>query len=213
MTRSSRTLWLVLLGVAALLALAYRGLTGFNLWQRTAGEPGSAAAQEILVMRTQGGLLEVSTIRAIEVFDRKFVYSVLGVPIGRTINRIRVPAYYRYQIPLAPEWKVSRTGDRFFVVAPPVKPSLPVAVDLSHMEKEASGTWVLALFTNTQDLNELERGITAQLARKAVSPAYIALQQEYARKTVEEFVAKWLRTQTQWQLERQPRLEVRFASE
>ena len=51
------------------------------------------------------------------------------------------------------------------------------------------------------------------LARKAVSPAYIALQQEYARKTVEEFVAKWLRTQTQWQLERQPRLEVRFASE
>ena len=72
---------------------------------------------------------------------------------------------------------------------------------------------MLALFTNTQDLNELERGITAQLARKAVSPAYIALQQEYARKTVEEFVAKWLRTQTQWQLERQPRLEVRFASE
>jgi hypothetical protein len=35
MTRSSRTLWLVLLGVAALLALAYRGLTGFSLWQRS----------------------------------------------------------------------------------------------------------------------------------------------------------------------------------
>ena len=69
------------------------------------------------------------------------------------------------------------------------------------------------MFTSTQDLNDLEKGITAQLARKAVSPAYLALQQEYARKTVEEFVAKWLRTQAQWQLERQPRLEVRFASE
>lgn len=213
MTRRSRTPWLVLFAVAVVLALAYRAFTGFHVWQRTAGETSSAAPQEILVMRTNGGLLEVSTIRATEVFDRKFVYSVLGVPVGRTINRIRVPAYYRYQIALAPEWRVSRTGDSFTVVAPPVKPSLPVAVDLSRMEKEASGTWVLALFTSTQDLNELEKGITAQLARKAVSPAYLALQQEYARKTVEEFVAKWLRTQAQWQLERQPRLEVRFASE
>jgi hypothetical protein len=213
MSRRSRTPWLVLFAVAVVLALAYRAFTGFHVWQRTAGETGSAAPQEILVMRTNGGLLEVSTIRATEVFDRKFVYSVLGVPVGRTVNRIRVPAYYRYQIALAPEWRVSRTGDSFTVVAPPVKPSLPVAVDLSRMEKEASGTWVLALFTSTQDLNDLEKGITAQLARKAVSPAYLALQQEYARKTVEEFVAKWLRTQAQWQLERQPRLEVRFASE
>lgn len=213
MTRRSRTPWLVLFAVAVVLALVYRAFTGFHVWQRTAGETSSAAPQEILVMRTNGGLLEVSTIRATEVFDRKFVYSVLGVPVGRTVNRIRVPAYYRYQIALAPEWRVSRTGDSFTVVAPPVKPSLPVAVDLSRMEKEASGTWVLALFTSTRDLNELEKGITAQLARKAVSPAYLALQQEYARKTVEEFVAKWLRTQTQWRLERQPRLVVRFASE
>jgi len=213
MTRRSRTPWLVLFAVAVVLALAYRAFTGFDVWQRTAGETSSAAPQEILVMRTNGGLLEVSTIRATEVFDRKFVYSVLGVPVGRTVNRIRVPAYYRYQIALAPEWRVSRTGDSFTVVAPPVKPSLPVAVDLSRMEKEASGTWVLALFTSTQDLNELEKGITAQLARKAVSPAYLALQQEYARRTVEEFVTKWLRTQAQWRLERQPRLEVRFASE
>jgi hypothetical protein len=213
MTRRSRTPWLVLFAVAVVLALVYRAFTGFHVWQRTAGETNSAAAQEILVMRTNGGLLEVSTIRATEVFDRKFVYSVLGVPVGRTVNRIRVPAYYRYQIALAPEWRVSRTGDSFTVVAPPVKPSLPVAVDLSRMEKEASGTWVLALFTSAQDLNELEKGITAQLARKAVSPAYLALQQEYARRTVEEFVTKWLRTQAQWHLERQPRLEVRFASE
>jgi hypothetical protein len=213
MTRQSRTIWLVLVGVAVLLALAYRALTGFHVWERTAGAPGSSAPQELLVMRTSGGLLEVSTIRATEVFDRKFVYSVLGVPVGRTLSRIRVPAYYRYQIALAPEWRVLRTGDRFTVVAPAVRPSLPVAVDLSRMEKDASGTWVLAFFSNTQDLDELEKGITAQLARKAVSPAYIALQQEYARKTVEEFVTKWLRTQSQWQLERQPRLEVRFANE
>ena len=213
MTRRSRTPWLVLFAVAVVLALVYRAFTGFHVWQRTAGETSSAAPQEILVMRTNGGLLEVSTIRATEVFDRKFVYSVLGVPVGRTVNRIRVPAYYRYQIALAAEWRVSRTGDSFTVVAPPVKPSLPVAVDLSRMEKEASGTWVLALFTSTQDLNELEKGITAQLAHKAVSPAYLALQHEYARRTVEEFVTKWLRTQAQWRLERQPRLEVRFASE
>jgi len=161
-------------------------------------------------MRTRGGLLEVSTIRAHEQFDKKFVYSVLGVTVGETVPHIRVPAVYRYHIELAPEWKIVRTDEVFTVVTPPVKPSLPVAVDLARMEKDVGGSWVLIPFNEHEDLNALEREITARLAEKAGSPVYLQMQREAARRTVAEFVRKWLVTQESWKAARQPRIEVMF---
>jgi hypothetical protein len=188
-------------------------LPSFDLWSRTGTGVRSAASDEILVMRTRGGLLEVSRIHATEVLDTRFVYSVLGIPVGETVPSIRVPAVYRYHVELAPEWRVLRTGEVFTVVAPPVQPSLPVAVDLGRMEKSASGTWVLLPFTETDALDELERSVTAKLAAKARSPAQIERQRAAARRTVLEFVRKWLVTQAQWQSAARPRIRVLFADE
>jgi hypothetical protein len=199
--------------VGAAIALAYVKIANFEIFKRTEQDVETGPGEEILVMRTKGGMLEVSTIRAVEVFDRKFIYSVLGVSIGETVTRIRVPAVYRYRIALAPEWRVLRTSDLFIVVAPVVEPGLPVALDLSHMEKEVSGNWILAAFTSKSDLEELEHGITERLARRAVSGKYIRLQREHARKTVDEFVRKWLMTQVQWKFAQQPRLKVLFSDE
>jgi hypothetical protein len=137
----------------------------------------------------------------------------MGIAVGETVPRIRVPAVYRYHIELAPEWRVLRSKDVFTVVVPAVQPSLPVAVELKRMEKQASGTWVLLPFTETDALDALEREITGKLARKAVSPAYIQLQREHARNTVTEFVGKWLVTQVQWQSASRPRIRVLFADE
>jgi len=141
------------------------------------------------------------------------VHSVLGIDIGETVPRIRVPAVYRYHIELAPRWRVLRTDELFTVVAPAVKPSLPVAVDLARMEKDASGTWVLLPFTETAALESLERKITGKLEKTASMPAYIQLQREAARRTVAEFVEKWLVTQTQWKTASRPRIRVLFADE
>jgi hypothetical protein len=171
------------------------------------------SCEEVIVMRTKGGLLEVSTVRAKEVFTRQYVYEVLGVELGRTVTQIRVPAYYKYQIKLAPEWRVLRTGRTFTVVPPPVMPSLPVAVDLEKLEKNDSGTWIFAKLNNPADMEKLERSITKSLEKRAVNPRYIQLQREGARKTVEEFVRKWLLTQVQWQDESNPELRVLFADE
>ena len=88
-----------------------------------------------------------------------------------------------------------------------------MAVDLARMEKETSGTWVLLPFTGTEALDDLERQITARLAEKAVLPAYVQMQREHARRTVAEFVRKWLMTQAQWQGAARPRLRVLFADE
>lgn len=201
----------VVIGICA--ALGYRWYQAHSLVDRVQGPVESAFPDEILVMRTNGGLLEVATVRAQEHFDQKFVYSVLGVRVGETIPHIRVPATYRYTVKLASEWPVRHRGDVFTVVAPAIKPSLPVAVDLSRMEKDVGGTWVLAPFTGTDDLNSLERGITARLGAKAASPAYLKLCREEARKTVEEFVRKWLVSQAKYQDAAGKTVRVRFADE
>lgn len=203
----------VSLALGAALAVAVMKVVSFDAWSTRRGEVRSSAGDEIMVMRTPGGLLEVSRIHATEEFDTRFVHLLLGVPVGETVPRIRVPAVYRYHIALAPEWRVLRTSDTFTVVAPPVQPGLPVAVDLARMEKETSGTWVLLPFTGAEALDDLERQITARLAEKAVLPAYVQLQREQARRTVAEFVRKWLMSQAQWQGAARPQLRVLFADE
>ena len=213
--RSPKTFVLVVAAscVGAALAFAYMKIDSYRPWSSTRGEVRFGSPEEIMVMRTRGGLLEVSRIHATETFDTKFIHTLVGIPVGETVPRIRVPVVYRYHIELAPEWNVLRTGAEFTVVAPPVQPSLPVAVDLGRMEKEASGTWVLLPFTETDALDVLERELTAKLADRAVMPAYIQLQREHARQTVKEFVSKWLVTQAKWESESRSDIRVYFADE
>jgi hypothetical protein len=210
--KNLRTLIPLVLALCAGAALmyGYSKLHGLLPWSRAGTEVHSSLGNEILVMRTSGGLLEVSQIRATEQFDTKFVYSVLGVKVGETIPHIRVPAVYRYHIELAPHWTVLRTDDVFTVITPPVRPSLPVAVDLKHMEKDVGGTWLLVPLNQEDDLDALGREITEVLAQKAGSPVYLQLQRDAARRTVTEFVKKWLVTQQPWKVAKQPTIEVVF---
>ena len=211
--RTNRTLALsmIALCIGAALWFVYTKYSNLRPWAVTGSEVHSELGSEILVMRTPGGFLEVSTINANEQFDKKFVYSVFGMRVGETVPHIRVPAVYRYHIELAPEWKIVRTDEVFTVVTPRVKPSLPVAVDLAKMEKDVGGSWALVPFNEAEDLDALQREITRKLAEKAASPVYLQLQREAARKTVTEFVKKWLVTQESWKAANQPRIEVLFA--
>jgi hypothetical protein len=86
-----------------------------------------------------------------------------------------------------------------------------VAVDLARLEQDEGGSWLLLPFNADADREALLRELTAKLAQKAASPAYLALQREDARKTVTEFVQKWLVTQESWKSARQPRIEVVFS--
>ena len=62
-------------------------------------------------------------------------------------------------------------------------------------------------------MKALEKGITAQLGRKAATAPLLDRQREAARKTVAEFVAKWLMTQTAWQPHAGRTVQVLFADE
>ena len=160
-------------------------------------ESWSAALDQVEVIRTEGGLLQVSTLRAPEYFKAVKPHDLLGVDLGATTTHIRVPATYHFHIELAREWKLRvRPDGSVIVIAPPVKPTLPVAIDTARLERQAEGRW--SLFTGARELEALQRTITSQLADKAASPGYIAFQREAARQTVAEFVQRWLLTQERW---------------
>ena len=135
-----------------------------------------------------------------------------SVPVGSTFSRIRVPAHYRYHVELAPEWRVTvQPGGGVRVIAPRVRPTLPVAIDTARIEKESRGLW--SMFTGPDQLAALEKSITASLATKAASAPMLARQREAARATVAEFVQKWLMTQTDWKPHAGKKVEVLFADE
>ena len=61
---------------------------------------------ERVVIRTNGGLLEVTTIKSPEAFEVSKDHTLFGISVGTTVSRIRVPATYRYHVELAREWKI-----------------------------------------------------------------------------------------------------------
>ena len=164
-----------------------------------------------MVVHIKGGLLEVSTIRAPETFAASNDETILGIPIGTTITRIRVSAVYRYHVKLDPDWKVMLKDKTFVVISPPVTPSVPVAIDTEKLEAEASGRW--SLLTGESRKADLLKSITKSLDAKAASPTYINFQREVARQTLKEFVAKWLITQEQYKATASYPIRVFFADE
>jgi len=196
-------------GLAVVTSLA---ANGYFLWVHREGQAIATGQQNVPeVVHVKGGLLEVSTVHGHETFEATSDEAILGIPVGKTVARIRVPAVYRYHVELAPEWKVLLKDKVFIVISPSVKPSLPVAIDTGRLESQSSGQW--AVFTGNTRVAELQRSITKVLTAKADQPAYIQLQREVARRAVKEFVAKWLITQERWKSASSYPVHVFFADE
>ena len=194
------------IAIAAIVVSLYLVLT------RSAPPPSAPPITEgPIVLHIKGGRLEVSTIHATEQFERSTNERLLGLPIGKTVTRIRVPAVYRYHVDLGSDWRVLLKDRTFTVISPPVVPSLPVAIDTTQLQAEASGRW--SFVTGAQRIANLQESITGALANKASSPVYVELQREVARQTLKEFVAQWLITQERWKGSAAYPIHVHFANE
>ncbi len=193
------------------ISLALNVLLGYKLWFGEGNVRTSHSSGGLVVMRTPGGLLEVSTIAAEERFESTTSHTVLGIDVGKTVALLRVPTVYRYHIPLAKDWSFRVMGDALIVVAPAVKPSLPVAIDTGNLESFSSGLW--SPFTGADAREALQKSITRTLGEKAGSPERLLLQREAARKTVSEFVQKWVVEQPRWKGAKTPAVLVFFEDE
>jgi hypothetical protein len=200
-----------LLATAIALSLVLNAFLAFRWWTASSSTQSGTSTGELVVMRTPGGLLEVSTITTEERFDSTTSHTVLGVHIGKTIAQIRVPAVYRYHIPLAKDWNIRLAGNTLVAIAPPVRPSLPVAIDTGRLESFSSGVW--SPMTGSDAIAALQRSITARLGEKAKSEQLILLQRDAARQSVEEFLSKRLAESARWNGLKPPTIFVFFEDE
>ncbi len=154
--------------------------------------------RELTVKSGTGSQLEIATAEVTERFSRSTNYKVFGtnVPLSTNFSEITVPATYRFHIDLNDEWNLSPDGKRLLVRAPRVRPTLPVAFDTAKVEKKTSNGWVR--WSADEDLAELEKGITEQLAARADNPETKAKIEDQGRLAVARFVRTWLLSREAW---------------
>lgn len=202
-----------LLIMAALLAGGWwyagdevRRWTGKPQVQTQTGQPGRQ-----IVMRTPGGLLEISRIKSYERFSRSDTRSIGPISLGTTESMIEVPALFRYHIEMAREWPVTCTPKACIVRAGPVKPTLPAGIYTSELKTRTSSGW--ARFNKHENLAQLTRDAEALLASRANDARNRDLALSVGRKTVEEFARTWLLKDSTFKRDPDFRVVVLFPGE
>jgi hypothetical protein len=183
---------LALASVALLLAVA--GVA----WQKF-GRPASEERVEILdparvqIIRTPGGLLEVSAMEKVEEFGWRTSWDCPLVDCSKlpnTVSRVRVKAHYVYQLPLAAEWRLEPEGDHYKLTVPALQLRRPVAFDTASMDIQTeNGVFSPAAAPNRENAI---RHIGPELAQRGATDTYVAAQRAAAEKTVREFAQKWM---------------------
>lgn len=165
------------------------------------------------VAGNDGDILEVSTVRAVELFRRKDERRIIWntVYLGTTVVEIRTPVTFRYHIKLTDEWKLATREDTCLVLAPELHPSLPPAIHTDEMEKRVNRGW--ARFNEEEALTAVEKSMTPILVERAGDEGHLALVREHSRESIAEFVKTWLMTEDQWRPDRFTSIVVYFPDE
>ena len=202
----------LLLTLIILVCLGWFGYAKFAPLFPSIGAKTSVIAPEApVVMRTEGGLLEVATVRVLERFKRSDTKDVIWIDLGTTVSEIQAEATYRFHIELQKEWPLVVRGKTCIVRAGELKPSLPVALNTASMEKNTTSGW--ARFNKAENLEALEKSLTPELEARAKSGRYQQLAMDAGRKTVAEFVKTWLVKENRWRLEPGTKIIVLFPGE
>ena len=201
----SHTLFAALTAVCALL-WAWR-----HFHCRTEPSPTRAMPPpaEMVPFRTAGGILHTNGFTQSETVRQE-----TASWRGTTVSQIRFTATYRYEIPLrSKEWNMLIDDARqvAFVIAPPLRPQLPVAVDSRSVQDWTESGW--GRFDKCDHLQTLRREISPHLERLAGSSGYLEVARGQARMTVEEFVSDWLLKNRGWPEHSERFVKVYFADE
>jgi hypothetical protein len=176
-------------------------VTTFNEWR------------ELNATATEGNILEVATAESPELFSRTSNLAMFGrvLPGTTTVSEITVPATYRFHIDLNDEWNLVADGKRLLVMAPAVRPSLPVAFDTGGMKKKTQSGW--ARWDGAENLAALEKEITGKLTERATQPTTLEKIRGESREAVAQFVRKWLLDKEAWGEGRFEEIVVVFGGE
>jgi hypothetical protein len=162
---------------------------------------------------TGTGLLELATAQMTETFSRSEEKRIFWdwISLGETVTEIRVPVTYRYHVRLADPWRLEISGQTCVVHAPSLRPSLPPAIHTEKMEKKAERGWLGS--DADQQLTDLEKSITPTLEAYARDKHHLDFVREECRKTLAEFVKRWLLKEDYWRSDRFHTIVVLFEDE
>ena len=165
------------------------------------------------IKNSGSGRLELAVLQSTETFRSEDNLRIGWdyVSLGTTVAEISVPVTYRYHLRLEEVWNLEVSNQTCLVTAPPILPTLPPSIDTGKMIKSSRNGW--ARFNAGEQLEAMEKSLTAKLSQYAGEEDRIALVREPARKTVVAFVRNWLLREDQWRQDRFHRIEVRFADE
>ncbi len=144
------------------------------------------------ITSTNGDILEVATLETNETVTRYDMKTALSemVYLGTTVSEIRTPVVYRYHVKISEDWQIQVQDGQCIVRAPAMRPSPPPAVRTDGMEKKSEAGWLR--FNAAENLAALEKSLTSTLERRAGNKVHLDSIREAARKSVAEFVKKWL---------------------
>ncbi len=160
-----------------------------------------------------GAKLELVAIESVETLtrtdDRRVFFDM--VPLGATVSEIRVPVTYRYHLRLDDPWRLEVNEQNCIVHAPPIRATLPPAIDTAGLERRSSRGWLR--FDSDDQMAELETNLTELLGRRAADPDSVDLVREICRRRTAEFVQNWLLAEDHWRADRFRSVTVIFADE
>ncbi len=229
---------LVILALAVIGYLSFRGTKetvdkGVNILDRglaiaeKAVEQGPAIAEGFLhgritqtfrsslpsIQSTGGDVLELATSESEEIITREEERRIGWdwIYLGKTVAEIRARVTFRYHVRLSDAWELTVRSNVCIVRAPQIRPSLPPAIHSDTMERRAESGW--ARFDKNERLAELEKSMTGVLSERAKDPLHVESVRETCRKSVAEFVKRWLLKEEHWRTDRFTSIIVIFPDE
>ena len=161
------------------------------------------------ISKSHGGLLEVAVIESVEEFRR----TTTSTWRGTTVSEIRVPAVFKYDVSLKDQWIIetreSENANICIVLAPKLKPSIPVPIMTHRMERQSQEGWLR--WDAEEEMGVLLSEITPHLNRRARLKTKLA--RDKARLAVGEFVKTWLLEADHWRQDRFSIIQVVFSDE
>jgi hypothetical protein len=167
------------------------------------------------VRASDGNILQVGVVESTEILRREDTMKLFGdlFEVGTTVTEIRIPAIYKFEINIDEQWditsEISEQNSVLTIIAPNIKPSLPVAFDSERMEKFVQED--MLRFNAEEQMLALEKEITPTLNRLA--PGKIDLVRDKARMAVAKFAQNWLLREQQWDREKFSVIAVYFQDE
>lgn len=175
---------------------------------------GSTASNDIpVVIRTNGGWLEVATIKHRRSFDLKKTAKFVGmeVPFCAETATYAVDVAITYRVKLAKRWVGDVSDNVLYLTVPPPEPAIPVAFDTAKLRATLNSCWFMPSL-NAKD--ELLRSISTTLAKDAQGSRYKQFSRgKDSRATIAEFAHKWLLNQKRYDLPQDTKIEVSFSDE